>query len=45
MDNDAKIERIGKLLDIFLQLPKEKQDQMLSEIISATNQEASNKCQ
>lgn len=45
MNNDTRIEKLGKLLDIFLQLPKDKQDQMLSEIISLANQEVLNKTQ
>ena len=39
MDDDTRTEKLGKLLDIFLELPKEIQDQMLSEIISLANQE------
>lgn len=45
MDNDTKIEKLGKLLDIFIKLPKDKQDQMLEEIISLSYQEALNKNQ
>lgn len=39
MDDDTRTEKLGKLLDIFLELPKDIQDQMLSEIISLVNQE------
>lgn len=39
MDDDVKIEKLGKLIDIFINLPKEMQDKMLSEIISLVNQE------
>lgn len=39
MDDDVKIETLGKLIDIFINLPKEMQDKMLSEIISLANQE------
>ena len=40
MDYDTKAEKLGKLLDIFIKLPKDKQEQMLSEIISLVNREA-----
>ena len=43
MEDDTRTEKLGKLLDIFLELPKDIQDQMLSEIISLANQEVWNK--